>query len=259
LVRRPKWLAGIAFLLTGFGLQALALAYGPVALVQPIIVTELAFAIPLGIWRRSRRAGRREWVGITCVVAGVAIFLWAASPSSGTPIPGGDAWLAALLPVAVVAGTAVAIGAKRHDQTRPMLLGAAAGLTFGVLAVLTKSTTYLLSVDLGRAFLHWQPYTAIAVGIAALVVSQSAYQAGPLAYSLPFVDILEPVVAVLIGETVLGEGLHVSGGTLAVAAIAGAVAATGIGCLTTSKTVLSIYEETVAAEHNQSSELGVSS
>ncbi|MGH9114438.1 MAG: DMT family transporter, partial [Acidimicrobiales bacterium] len=52
LLRRPKWLAGGACLLAGFGLQALALAFGPVALVQPIVITELAFAIPLGIWRR---------------------------------------------------------------------------------------------------------------------------------------------------------------------------------------------------------------
>ncbi len=247
LLRRPKWLAGIAFLLAGFGLQALALAYGPVALVQPIVVTELAFAIPLAIWRRHRRAGRQEWSGIVCVVAGVAIFLWAASPSSGTPNPGGEGWLASLLPVGFVAALAVMAGAKRKGPTRPMFLGAAAGLSFGVLAVLTKSTTYLLSEDLGQAFLHWQPYTAIAVGISALVISQSAYQAGPLAYSLPFVDILEPVVAVLIGETVLGEGLHLSGGILAVAAIAGVVASAGIVLLTTSKTVLSIYEDPPAA------------
>jgi drug/metabolite transporter (DMT)-like permease len=256
LLRRPKWLAGIAFLLAGFGLQATALSYGPVALVQPIIVTELAFAIPLAIWRHQRRAGRREWIGIGCVVAGVAIFLWAASPASGTPNPGAGAWLASLVPVGAVAAAAVLIGAKRRDQTKPMLLGAAAGLLFGVLAVLTKATTYLLSADVGTAFLHWQPYAAIAVGIASLVVSQSAYQAGPLAYSLPFVDILEPVVAVVIGETVLGEDLHVSGGILAVEAIAGAVAAAGIVCLTTSKTVLSIYEETIAGNDQDADERG---
>jgi drug/metabolite transporter (DMT)-like permease len=257
LLRRPKWLAGIAFLLAGFGLQALALSYGPVALVQPIIVTELAFAIPLAIWRRHRRAGRREWVGIAGVVAGVAIFLWAASPASGTPNPGGAAWLASLVPVGAVAAAAVLVGARRRDQTKPMFLGAAAGLAFGVLAVLTKATTYLLSANVGTAFLHWQPYAAIAVGIAALVVSQSAYQAGPLAYSLPFVDILEPVVAVVIGETVLGEDLHVSGGILAVEAIGGAIAAAGIVCLTTSKTVLSIYEETMVGNGHEVGEADV--
>ena len=124
-----------------------------------------------------------------------------------------------------------------------MALGATAGMSFGVLAVLTKSSTYLLGTDVRQAFLHWQPYGAIAVGITALVVSQSAYQAGPLAYSMPFVGVLEPVVAVAIGATVLGEELHASGAVLGVEGLAGAVAVTGIVLLTTSKTVLSIYQE----------------
>src|SRR5215472_4469849 len=68
LLRRPKWLLGGFSMLSGFGLQAVALAFGPVALVQPIVVLELAFAIPFGILRRHRRAGRREWIGIGCVV-----------------------------------------------------------------------------------------------------------------------------------------------------------------------------------------------
>jgi drug/metabolite transporter (DMT)-like permease len=247
LLRRPKWLAGISFLLIGFGLQALALSYGPVALVQPIVITELAFAIPLAIWRRHRRAGRREWLGIAGVVGGVSLFLWASAPVSGTTNPGGAAWLAALVPVGGVAAAAVITGSRRHGPTRAMFLGAAAGLAFGVLAVLTKATTYLLSIDVGAAFLHWEPYAAIGVGIAALVVSQSAYQAGPLAYSMPFVGVLEPVVAVLIGETVLDEEVRVSGGVLAVEAIAAAAAVTGIVLLTTSKTVHTIYEERAAS------------
>jgi drug/metabolite transporter (DMT)-like permease len=243
LLNRPRWLAGISCLIAGFGLQALALAYGPVALVQPIVITELAFAIPLAIWRRQRKAGTREWAGIICVVGGVSLFLWASSPVAGNANPGGAAWLAALVPVAAVSAATVVWGSTHHGPRRAMALGAAAGLCFGVLAVLTKSTTYLLSADGSQAFLHWQPYTAIAVGITALVVSQSAYQAGPLAYSMPFVGVLEPVVAVAIGETVLGEELRTSGAVLAVEGLAGAVAVTGIVLLTTSKTVLSIYQE----------------
>src|SRR5690348_12116202 len=45
LLRRPRWLAGVGLLLCGYGLQALALVNGPVALVQPIVATELAFAV----------------------------------------------------------------------------------------------------------------------------------------------------------------------------------------------------------------------
>ena len=73
-----------------------------------------------------------------------------------------------------------------------MFLGAAAGLAFGVLSVLTKAVTHQLSADLSKALVTWQVYAAIAVGIAALLVSQSVYQAGPLAYSMPFVGVLEP-------------------------------------------------------------------
>lgn len=243
LLRRPKWLAGIAFLLSGYGLQALALAYGPVALVQPIVITELAFAIPLGIWRRHHRAGRREWLGIACVVGGVSLFLFTASPVEGTPDPPAAEWLASLVPVAGVVGAALAVGSRSRGPRRAMFLGAAAGLSFGVLAVLTKSTTYLLGLDAGRAFSSWQPYATVVVGIVALVVSQSAYQAGPLAYSMPFVGVLEPAMAVVIGDTVLGEQVRLGGGFLAAEAVAATAACFGIVLLATSRTVLSIYEE----------------
>ncbi len=243
LLHRPKWLVGGACLLTGFGLQALALAYGPVALVQPIVVTELAFAIPLGIWRRQRRAGRREWGGILCVLAGISIFLLTASPGNGIQEPAGVDWLKSLIPVGIVAFAAVSIGSSRTGPKRAMFLGAAAGLSFGVLSVLTKALTHLLSRDLSRALVTWQLYATIAVGIVALVISQSAYQAGPLAYSMPFVGVLEPLVAVTIGDTVLGEQVRLSAGSFAVEIVAAAVACIGILLLTTSPTVLSIYEE----------------
>jgi drug/metabolite transporter (DMT)-like permease len=243
LLTRPKWLAGGACLITGFGLQALALAYGPVALVQPIVVTELAFAIPFGILRRHRRAGPREWAGIAAVITGISIFLLMASPSNGIQEPSSEDWLASLVPVGAVASVAVILGAAQKGPKRAMFLGAAAGLSFGVLAVLTKAVTHLLSTDLSRAFVTWQVYAAIGVGISALVVSQSAYQAGPLAYSMPFVGVLEPLVAVVIGDTVLGEQVRLSPGHFSAELIAAAIACFGIVLLTTSETVLSIYEE----------------
>jgi drug/metabolite transporter (DMT)-like permease len=243
LVKRPRWLAGGAFMVTGFGLQALALSYGPIAVVQPIVMTELAFAIPLGILRRHRRAGRQEWAGIWCMIVGVSVFILAAAPGSGIQEPSGTAWLASLIPVGAVAAVAVSVGAARRGPARAMFLGAAAGLAFGVLSVLTKAVTHELSADLSKAFVTWQVYVAVAVGIAALVVSQSAYQAGPLAYSMPFVGVLEPLVAIVIGDTVLGEQVKLSGGMFALELTAAAVACVGIVLLTTSPTVLSIYEE----------------
>jgi drug/metabolite transporter (DMT)-like permease len=243
LLKRRKWLLGGACMLAGFGLQATALAFGPVAVVQPIVVLELAFAIPLGILRRHRRAGLREWSGIFAVMTGISIFLLVASPKSGIQNPPTSGWIASLVPVAGVAAIAVAAGAARRGPTRAMFLGSAAGLCFGLLSVLTKSVTHLLSADVARAFVTWQVYVTIGIGIAALVISQSAYQAGPLAYSMPFVGVLEPLVAVIIGDTVLGESVSLSTGQFALEIAAAAIACVGIVLLTTSQTVLSIYEE----------------
>lgn len=249
LAHRPKWLLGGTAMLAGFGLQAAGLAFGPVAVVQPIVVLELAFAIPFGIWRRHRRAGLREWAGISAVMAGVSIFILSASPGAGIQDPGTVNWMASLVPVAAVAGVAVAVGAARHGPARAMLLGSAAGLAFGLLSVLTKVVTHILGHDPGRAPVTWQVYATIAVGICALLVSQSAYQAGPLAYSMPFVGVLEPVVAVIIGDVVLGEQVHLSEMDFALEIAAAAVAVVGIVLLTTSHTVLSIYEEEETVSH----------
>ncbi len=243
LLRRPKWVLGGASMLGGFGLQAVALAFGPIVLVQPIVVLELAFAIPFGILRRHRHAGLREWAGILAVMAGVAIFILSANPGRGVGNPPSIEWIESLVPVGAVGAICVGIGSTRRGPTRAMFFGSAAGMAFGLLSVLTKAVTHLLSSDVLKAFYTWQVYVTIAVGIVALTVSQSAYQAGPLAYSMPFVGVLEPLIAITIGDIVLGEAVNLTETEFVLELTAAAVAILGIVLLTTSQTVLSIYEE----------------
>jgi drug/metabolite transporter (DMT)-like permease len=249
LLRRAKWIAGFALMLAGFGLQAFALANGPVALVQPIVTLELAFAIPLGIARHRKRAGWREWLGIATVCCGISLFLFVSSPAEGTPDPSVPQWLAALVPIGAVAAVVAVLGAASRGPRRAMALGAAAGIAFGVLSALTKATTYIVSKGVGHVFTSWQPYAAIGVGIVSLVISQSAYQAGPLAYSMPFVGVLEPMVAVLIGETILNEQIRLSAPLLGAEVVTAAIAVIGIVLLTTSATVLSVFEQKPVPSH----------
>ena len=190
LLRRPLWLIGAVAMLAGYGLQALALSLGPVALVQPIVVTELAFAIPLAMWLDRKRAGVREWLGLAGVVVGVSTFLLGAAPAPGTSDPTLTVWLLVLVPIGSLVAVALVAAARAKGPKRSILLGAAAGLCFGVIAVLTKATTFLLGQGVGVAVRHWEPYALIAVGILALVCSQSAYQSGPIAYSMPMHDLL---------------------------------------------------------------------
>jgi drug/metabolite transporter (DMT)-like permease len=247
LLRCPKWLAGVSVMVAGYGLQVVALARGPVALVQPLIITELAFAVPLAIWRCHRTAGSREWAGIGFVVVGISGFLLMATPESGNADAPDGAWLFVLLASIAILASVIHFASRASGPVRAMILGAAAGLAFGLLAALTKSMTQTAREGVGQMLASWQLYAVIVVGIGALVLSQSAYQAGPLAYSMPVVAILEPLVAVLLGVLVLDEQILLHGLALLFELLAVIVACTGIGLLTTSRTVLSIYEESTRA------------
>jgi hypothetical protein len=116
-------------------------------------------------------------------------------------------------------------------------------LCFGVIAVLTKATTFLLGQGLNVALRQWEPYVLVGVGILALVCSQSAYQPGPIAYSMPMHDLLEPSVAVVIGITALNERIPLDPRSLAIIGIGAAMACAGIVILSRSPVVHGEYLE----------------
>src|SRR5581483_447737 len=110
LAHRKLWLLGIAGDVASFGLQALALAYGPLALVQPLLVTGILFSIPLSVRWRGMSLGAREWTGTVLVGAGLATFLAAASPSEGLPRTSLTKWMLILIEVGGVIVVGVTTG-----------------------------------------------------------------------------------------------------------------------------------------------------
>src|SRR3954453_19352013 len=60
LAQRPVWLLGVGIELVGFALQATALGLGRLIIVQPIQVTSVVFALPLGVWLTAQVVNRRE-------------------------------------------------------------------------------------------------------------------------------------------------------------------------------------------------------
>jgi drug/metabolite transporter (DMT)-like permease len=57
------WLLGTAALLAGYLFQAGALDRGRLAIIQPLLVTTVIFALPLGYWLTQQHVGRREVIG----------------------------------------------------------------------------------------------------------------------------------------------------------------------------------------------------
>lgn len=242
LARRPKWLAGLGLAVLSYGLQALALAFGPLAVVQPLLVTELLFAIPISARLRGRRIGPREWGGAIAVAAGLAVAIAVSDPRGGTPLAAIDDWITVLAVVAGLATGAVLLGQRSRGPKRAALFAAAAAVTLGVEAALLQATTRVFEHGVVHGFTSWEPYVMAVASISGLVLVQSAYQAGPLAVSLPIIDTVEPSVAVIIAVTIFGEQVNHSVGALAPTALGLALIVGGILTLDRSPIVHDLYQ-----------------
>ena len=240
LAHRRTWLLGIGCDVLSFAMQALALAFGPLALVQPLLVTGILFAVPLAVRRRGRRLGPREWAGTVSVGAGLAAFLAAATPTDGVPTTTWNRWILVLIAVGGLMAAGILVGGALSGALRASAYGLSAGAAFGLLAALTKASTHLLSEGAGVFFTSWQPYSMAAVAVAGAIVQQSAFQAGSLPASVPIMDAVEPTVAVLIGVFAFSEHVATSIGALTFEALGILLVLAGIASLDTSPVVLEL-------------------
>jgi hypothetical protein len=229
LVRRPAWTAGMALTVFSYAMQGLALAFGPLVLVQPLAATDLVFALPLLAWHRRVRLRFSEMVGIVCTAGGVAAFLAVLPPASkGTAVPQLSDWLPLLAGVGSAAVLLASAGLKSRGRVRTALYALSAALMFALLDGLTKSAASQFRTEGLGTLSHWEPYALIAVGVPALVLSQSSYQAGSLAITLPIIDTLEPIGGVMVGIAVFNEQLASSPSAVTVQTLGATVAVVGV-------------------------------
>jgi hypothetical protein len=220
LLHRPQWWAGTGGNTFGYGLQAIALGVGSLLIVQPILVTSMLFALPLGARLAHRQLPRAVWAWGPGLVVSLAVFLSLAHPNKGVSHASRHGWLvAAGIIVFIVAGSAV-LAHSRSGATRASLLSIAAGLLEGVLAVLTKGVAETATDGIAAILLSGETYALIVVGIAGVYFQQLAFQAGALQASLPIVAVLEPMTAAAFGLTLLHEHLDASGLVIPVLVIA---------------------------------------
>jgi drug/metabolite transporter (DMT)-like permease len=224
LMRNREWWFGIGAMICGQALGGFALQLGAVALVEPLLSTNLLFAFLIAGGLGRRRAQWREIAGALLLSAALGVFIEVGDPHAPShPTP---SWHSGLIAVIVVGGLAAALVSvaksrgMKHLATEAVLLATAAGILYGLQDVSTQAA--LLSFDdHGLRFLINSPWAYIVIGAAAtgILMSQSAFRAARLDYSLPPTAVAEPIVGILIGLFVLGDRLSVSTGALAVEAV----------------------------------------
>ncbi|MGZ9884889.1 DMT family transporter [Rhodococcus ruber] len=216
LIRSPRWWAGVVGDGGGYLLQVAALALGPVLVVQPLLVSSLLFALPLSAAFSGSRITRPTWLTAAALCAALVVFLVVGDPTAGEIDAPWHEWVLPLGAVCTAVSAATAIGLLGHDPgTRAMTLGAASGLLYGVAVAFTKYVTDLFEHGLRPVVGAWQTWALLTAGLLGVYLQQRAFQAGPLAASLPAITIGEPLAAVFLGMTVLDERLRVDGPGLA--------------------------------------------
>jgi len=231
MARRPAWLAGISADGLGFVAQAAALGMGRLAVVQPLLVTSVVFALPLGVRLSGQRLHRGDLAAAILVVLALAAFLVLADPSGGRREAPPHEWvLAAAVCGAACVGPAV-LGRRGPAARRAALLGSAAGILFALSAALTKAVVDELHSGIAAVVGSWEPYALGVVGYVSMTLNQMALNTGALAATIASSTAVDPVASVVLGLTLFHESLQVNGPQAVVTVVALGGALTGMAVL----------------------------
>ncbi|HWS92009.1 MAG TPA: DMT family transporter [Mycobacterium sp.] len=208
LLRDRRWWAGSLVAGAGFGLQAAALDFGSVVLVQALLVTSLLFALVISAKLNHRRITRWQGIWAMLLAAAVTVVVTVGNPQAGNPRGSFQTWSV----VAAVMGPALilcVVGARLFSgSVSALLLGLMSGSLWGLFSVLTKGVVDQLDHGIVALLRIPEVYVWVVLAIAATAWEQSAFRAGPLTASLPAVTVAEPIVGSVLGVTVLGETLN---------------------------------------------------
>ncbi len=231
MARHPLWLGGIACDIVGFIAQAAALRLGQLAVVQPLLVLSVVFALPLGARLSDQRVGRREVAAAALVVAALAGFLAIAHPSGGRSEVSLSEWVVAGMACAAICAPLSLLSRQGPAPRRAALLGAAAGILFAFSAALIKSVVDELHLGIVHVITSWEPYALAGVGYVSMTLNQLALNTRALAATIASSTTLDPIVSVALGLALFDEHLHASGLQAAGGFVALAAALLGVTVL----------------------------
>ncbi|GAA2718291.1 MULTISPECIES: DMT family transporter [Streptomyces] len=210
LLHTPVWLGGIAAVICAAACQALALTFGSLALVQPLFVSELPFALVIASFVLRRRLPGYGWAAVVMVAAGLALALAAAAPHGGRAQVPADVWAYTLIAATGVTGGCVVVALRRPGgRARAALFGAAAAIGYAVTAALMKAAAITFEQEGTAAFFtDWQTYGFFATGACALFLLSNAMQSGPLVASQPALTLGDATVSLILGMLVFHEHIR---------------------------------------------------
>jgi hypothetical protein len=216
-----------------FVFQALALHFGPLSVVQPVLITELVFVLVLRVVWIHQDVARAAWAAVLVVCAALGVFLTAAEPTGGQPGAQTARWLSAVLVFGGTIAVLALLGRGGPPVRRAGAFAAAAALAWAMEATFLKAATQALaSFGLGGMLIRWPIYAMIGATVTGTLLQQAALHVGPLSVSQPVLVITDPLASIVLSVWVFAERFTSSPVQIAIAAASFAVMAGGVVVLT---------------------------
>ncbi|QVQ52560.1 DMT family transporter [Spiractinospora alimapuensis] len=232
LIRDRLWWSALLMNSAGAILHVVALAYGTLVVVQPLGLLSLVFALPWSARLAARQVSPREWRGAALTVFALTVLLVVAMDTDGTTALDHRGTITVAVATLTVVYSAALLGRVLTAAVRAPLLAVAAGTSYGVSSALTKALVDSVTADGLTGLLHPALPGIAVLALTGVLLSQAAYRGVTVGAPLSIMTVTNPIAAVTVGLTVMGESYMAGVWGIGVALVAALVAIRGITLLT---------------------------
>ncbi|MEO7589323.1 MAG: hypothetical protein ABIS84_14990 [Arachnia sp.] len=232
LFRIRKWLLGLLLVFSGAGLHLYALSMAPIALVQPVGILAVPWSVLLAAKIHGRPVTGRIWVAVSVTIVGVigvtifsSLFLHGSRAYAFQPI------LISFVVVCLVCAALSLAATKAVPWAKAMLWSSVGAIFYGLASGMMKASIALVQSH-GFSMFHWRVLVTSGLMLAfyglGVWMIQQGYASGPAEITVGTMTTVDPLVAVLFGLFVLGEGSGLGIGAALGMVVSGAVAVFGV-------------------------------
>ncbi len=233
LMKNPAWLTGAILFYVAGAIHLVALSLGSLAVVQPLLVTELIFIPPIAAVISKIHVSKRDWLWILVVSAALAVFLAVAQPTEGNDTALTSRWIITIGLMLIGFLVCMAIGSRLGDTGKAALFGVATGIINALYVVTAKGAFGGPPSPLLWILIALAVFSALG-GVAFATI---AFRSGPVTVSSAAMIAVNPLIATVAAMYLFGVTINDSPIDLIVIAIAVVGVLVGIVKLSTSEAV----------------------
>ena len=228
LIRRPSWVVGTLLLTLAIVIQLISLGFAPLIVVQPLGVVAMVLTNVINSRVNGIAPDARVRGSIALAVLGIGIFVAFSAVYAFERALSEEQLLFIMWLLAAVIVVVVAVFVIFRQRLRAMFYIVAAGTLYGFVVTITKVLINRWQSNQVDAFMILCLAGLIVAALLGGYFVQTAYSVGSPDLVIAGLTVIDPLVAVAIAITVLGEADRFPPFALAGLAVGGALSVIGV-------------------------------